>query len=199
MSVTGLIVALGLLIDNAIVIVEEVRSRIMLGESPRQAIGASVRQLGMPLFGSTLTTTLAFLADCNFARACGRIRGHDCRQRHLGNLRLLPAVDDFDPGPDGVVEESIRPAWIVQLWIENSAARDQCTEASLRLIFRFPLIGVLLGLVLPALGFAVARNLPQQFFPPSDRHQIQIEVERPRGIPLLEPGRRSIRFERSSR
>jgi len=61
MSVTGLIVALGLLIDNAIVVVDEVRQRLDDGAAPLEAVGASVRHLAVPLTSSTLTTVCAFL------------------------------------------------------------------------------------------------------------------------------------------
>ena len=44
---------------------------------------------------------------------------------------------------------------------------------------RLPVIGVLLGMILPIAGFVLATDLPEQFFPPSDRNQIQIEVELP--------------------
>ncbi|MBN2294544.1 MAG: efflux RND transporter permease subunit, partial [Pirellulales bacterium] len=59
-SVTGLVIALGLLIDNAIVIVDEVRERSRAGTAPAEAVSRSVRHLVVPLFGSTLTTALAF-------------------------------------------------------------------------------------------------------------------------------------------
>ena len=61
MSIIGMIIALGLLIDNAIVIAEEVRRRIVAGASRTTAIAHGVHHLAMPLFGSTLTTALAFV------------------------------------------------------------------------------------------------------------------------------------------
>ena len=61
MSVTGLIIALGLLIDNAIVMVDEVRHARGQGKTAREAIRRSVRRLFVPLLGSTLTTVLAFM------------------------------------------------------------------------------------------------------------------------------------------
>lgn len=60
MSVTGLIIALGLLIDNAIVLVDEVQHRRRHGFTPTAAIEQTVRSLAVPLLGSTLTTALAF-------------------------------------------------------------------------------------------------------------------------------------------
>ncbi len=178
MSVTGLIVALGLLIDNAIVIVEEVRSRIVLGESPRQAIQSSVRQLGMPLFGSTLTTTLAFLPIATLPGPAGEFVGTIAVSVILAicasfllSMTLIPALTallKINPAQRGLFSYGVRISLL-----------EKAYRSSLRLAFRVPVIGLLLGLVLPAIGFIVARNLPQQFFPPSDRHQIQIEVERP--------------------
>ena len=83
MSITGLIVALGILIDNAIVMVDEVAGRLRDlgtgrrgdkrdGETRRQgdklsttevktAISSSIKTLAIPLLSSTLTTVLAFL------------------------------------------------------------------------------------------------------------------------------------------
>ena len=60
MSVTGLVVALGLLIDNAIVVVEGYRLLRAKGQSPLEALDGAVRLLFAPLLASTLTTVFAF-------------------------------------------------------------------------------------------------------------------------------------------
>ena len=61
MSVTGLIIALGLLIDNAIVVVEEYKQNRRLGADFGPAIATSVRHLFVPLLASTATTAFAFM------------------------------------------------------------------------------------------------------------------------------------------
>ena len=38
---------------------------------------------------------------------------------------------------------------------------------------------ILLGLILPIIGLIQVSSLPQQFFPPVDRDQLQIELELP--------------------
>ena len=178
MSVTGLIVALGLLIDNAIVIVEEVRTRIVAGETPQQSIAQSVRHLGMPLFGSTLTTALAFLPIATLPGPSGEFVGSIavsvilaiCASFALA-MTLIPAINallKINPESRGLINYGIRINFLQKFY-----------ETSLRWVFRFPVIGILLGIALPICGFMVAGNLPQQFFPRSDRNQIQIEVERP--------------------
>ena len=61
MSVTGLIIALGLLIDNAIVVVDEVQIRLRAQMHPSMAVSETVKHLLVPLVASTLTTVLAFV------------------------------------------------------------------------------------------------------------------------------------------
>ena len=61
MSITGLIVALGILIDNAIVMVDEVNNHLHRGFKAKDAISNSINHLAIPLLSSTLTTVLAFL------------------------------------------------------------------------------------------------------------------------------------------
>jgi multidrug efflux pump subunit AcrB len=54
----------------------------------------------------------------------------------------------------------------------------------LKSLFRVPFLPVALSIVLPAIGFYLADALPIQFFPASDRRQIQIEIELPASSPL---------------
>ena len=61
MSVTGLIVALGLLIDNAIVVVDELKLEREAGHSEEESLGIVSKRLTVPLASSTATTVLAFL------------------------------------------------------------------------------------------------------------------------------------------
>ena len=60
-SVTGLVIALGLLIDNAIVVVDEVQYLLNQGFKTKIAIDKSVTYLAIPLLASNLTTILTFL------------------------------------------------------------------------------------------------------------------------------------------
>ena len=61
MSVTGLVIALGLLIDNAVVVVDEIQHKLNRGLKPQRAIADSLNHLTIPLLASTLTTILAFM------------------------------------------------------------------------------------------------------------------------------------------
>jgi multidrug efflux pump subunit AcrB len=60
-SIISSIVALGMLVDNAIVVVEDIRSRLERGQERLEACKESGRTLAVPLLTSSLTTILAFL------------------------------------------------------------------------------------------------------------------------------------------
>ena len=59
-SIISSIVALGMLVDNAIVVTEDIRSRLERGQERREACIESGRTLAIPLLTSSLTTILAF-------------------------------------------------------------------------------------------------------------------------------------------
>ncbi|WOH36142.1 efflux RND transporter permease subunit [Thalassotalea fonticola] len=59
-SLASLIIALGMLVDNAIVITENIHLRLHAGENRRKAALNACQELAWPLLTSTLTTVLAF-------------------------------------------------------------------------------------------------------------------------------------------
>jgi multidrug efflux pump subunit AcrB len=61
MSLAALIIALGLLVDNAIVMAESIMVRMQEGEEPVRAAVESAAELRIPLLTSSLTTAAAFL------------------------------------------------------------------------------------------------------------------------------------------
>ena len=61
MTLGGIAAAIGLVIDDAIVVIESIATHIAAGHSPLEAIGLSSREVTGPLVGSTLTPVVVFL------------------------------------------------------------------------------------------------------------------------------------------
>ena len=61
MTLGGIAAAIGLIIDDAIVVVESIYSRIAHGERRLQAISSGMRDIFRPLIGSTLTPVVVFI------------------------------------------------------------------------------------------------------------------------------------------
>src|SRR5439155_11109785 len=61
MSMGGLAVAIGLVIDDAVVVVESIYRHMDEGKSAAAAVEQSIRELFAPVVGSTLTTVVVFV------------------------------------------------------------------------------------------------------------------------------------------
>lgn len=190
MSVTGMILALGLLIDNAIVIVDEIQSALNEGLTLREAIRSRVEHLAIPLGGSTLTTVLAFAplilmigpaAEFVYAIATSVIVA--VGGSYLLSMTVLPVIlgwlrREAKGRPAAETREDTgrrSPGWWQQGW--RNASLTEGYRRSLKFLFRYPVLGVAGGLLLPLLGFGLAYRLPEQFFPSADRDQFTIKLE----------------------
>ncbi len=61
LSIVGLVVALGLLVDDSIVVVENIERYLRMGYSKREAAMAATKQIGLAVLGCTATLIFAFL------------------------------------------------------------------------------------------------------------------------------------------
>lgn len=188
MSVTGLIIALGLLIDNAIVIVEEMSIKLRSGCTPAQAVSESVKHLFLPLLGSTLTTAFAFAPIALMPGPAGEFVGAIALNVIIAifssfflAMTIIPAIsakiselEQRITGRSSVDAAQKGPWWRVGY---ANASVAKLYQHTLDMVFARPLIGIAVGVVLPILGFAGATQLKEQFFPPADRDQLQIELE----------------------
>ena len=187
MSVTGLIIALGLLIDNAIVVVDEVSQKIRDGQSALQAVRRTVSHLAVPLFGSTFTTALAFAPIVLMPGPAGEFVGSIAINVIVAifsslvlSLTVVPALTGFLSAAGRTPQASPSAAETSTVWYRDGVSAGPVLSVYQRLlafVLRYPVAGIGLGVVLPAAGFVASTGLSEQFFPPADRDQIAIEVE----------------------
>ena len=175
MSVFGLIVAMGLLIDNAIVTVDEVSRLIRRGVAAREAIARSVRHLFVPLLGSTLTTVVAFLPIFLLPGNVGEFVGTIATTVILALLSSFFISMTIIPALTGVfgMAATRKKWWRTGLETPRLATYLRATVLS---AVRHPVLGILFAIALPAIGFLRFSELRNQFFPPADRNQFHVQV-----------------------
>jgi CzcA family heavy metal efflux pump len=61
MTLGGIAAVVGLVIDDAIVVVEAIYAKVEAGQSPSQAVGVAMREVGPALVASTLTPIVVFI------------------------------------------------------------------------------------------------------------------------------------------
>ncbi len=183
MSITGLIIALGLLIDNAIVIVDEINSRRAEGLPAVAAISRAVGHLFVPLLGSTLTTVLAFMPIVLLTGNIGEFIGPLGVSVILAllsslfvSLTIVPALTGLFGASGNAIEDQQGSWWRSGLRLKFLSAM---ARRGFLLIARRPVLGLLAASALPVAGFLRAGELRDQFFPPADRDQFMIQLRLP--------------------
>lgn len=177
-SLGALIIALGMLVDNAIVIVEGMLVDIQRGVDRLQAAGRIVKQTMWPLFGATLVAVLAFAAIGVSQDSTGEY----CRSLFLVIL--------FSLMMSWVMAIAVTPL-LGFMYIKASSAdtsRDPYGGLFFRLYkaflvgclrARWMTVGVLVTLLVLAIyGFGFVK---QSFFPPATRPQFMIHYWLPQG------------------
>jgi multidrug efflux pump subunit AcrB len=181
MSITGLIVAIGILIDNAIIAVDEFAQRMRMGVPAPDAAIETARHLRVPLLASNGTTVLAFLPIALMPGGGGEFVGTIAigvivavLASFLLALTVVLATASYFPPPPGAPRS--------EGWRDHGFSHPGLAawfRTSIERALRRPLRGLAIALALPVLGFAVGSTLPEQFFPSNDRDQFQIQLVLP--------------------
>ncbi len=183
MSVTGLVISLGLLIDNAIVVVDDIDQWRAKGLSRIESIDRSLKHLMAPLAASTLTTALAFAPIAMLPGSAGEFVGmigisviFSIVASFVLSVTLVPALAGwFDRTRNWEKGEATRP----RRWWRDGVSIDFISDgyrATIDAVLRFPPLGILICVVPAFVGLTLMTQLPQQFFPQTERDQFQVTL-----------------------
>jgi len=193
MSVTGLIVALGLLVDAAIVMTDQIRQRLAAGLARPLAVGGAIKRLAVPLLASTVTTILSFLPMAMLPGPAGDFVGSIAiavivmlTVSLLLALSITPALAGWML-PDGTAG---RGGWLAHGLQFRRLGR--LFDRSLRAALRYPVLAILAALVLPVMGFGAFPTLTAQFFPGVDRDQFYVQLRLPGSAAIAETERMAL-------
>ena len=194
-SIASCIIALGMLVDNGIVIAEDIRSRMERGEARREACLETGRTLAIPLLTSSLTTILAFMPMLlidgqvgDYAFSLPMVVIILLLSSWFLSMYVTPAMCFWfmkvKTGPESGAaagDESNAPA-------APAAAEDPyggkfygiyrnllTRMLKLRLLVAVGAVAAILG------GGFVASQLVREFFGPSDRNQFLVYIDLPAG------------------
>ncbi|MFP4477285.1 MAG: efflux RND transporter permease subunit [Desulfatibacillaceae bacterium] len=178
-SLAALIIALGMLVDNAIVMSESIKVMIGEGSSPREAATRSGRELALPLLTSSLTTAAAFLPIYLAESTTGEYTAP------LFKVVTITLLSSW------LLSMTLVPLLCVRFMKGEKRGDDRYASGVYKGYRRF-LLGALrhraLVLLVAAVAFAAGvwgfSNLPKIFFPPSERSYFKAEFELPMGTAI---------------
>jgi multidrug efflux pump subunit AcrB len=188
-SIAAIIIALGLLVDNGVVIVEDIVSRIGRGEPGEAAGPASGEQYALPLLISSITTVAAFLplfllsgSSGEYAFSLAAVVALTLGGSWITALYLLPALTVWFIGGGGASRnEDVSPSRLQRVYAT-------LLRAALR-VSPIVLVGCIVLVVLSLTQFG---RLPKQMFPLSERNQFLIYMNMPDGTDISQTEARAL-------
>ena len=169
-SIAALIIALGMLVDNAIVVSDAIQVRLDHGQEKIEACIEGVREVAIPMLTSTLTTVGAFLPLLLLTSTAGEY------------IKSIPQI----------VIVSLTASYMVALFVTPTMAyiffkktKKNEKTSKVRLFFDHLLdtamnrkkSTMVLALIMFVSSLYIVTHLGMQFFPKSDKNIIYINVK----------------------
>ncbi|MHC4347655.1 MAG: efflux RND transporter permease subunit [Planctomycetota bacterium] len=181
-SLGALVIALGMMVDNAIVVADGISVRLGRGMKPEEAAVEAAQIPAFPLLGATIIAVIAFYpvfsakADAGeYGQTLFTVVGISLMLSWLLSMTVTPihCLALLKPPAGGSQDEDAYGGGFFRVYKRG-------LEAAIR--FRvFTVLGMTVLLVASVIGF---RGVPQQFFPDSTRAQFLIDFWAPEGTPI---------------
>lgn len=185
-SLAGLIVVLGMVVDNAIVVLDGHIEHLDHGENPWDAAWKSAKELFVPVFSATMAIIatyipMVFFLDGMVGDFVGSLPitiGVALIASLLIACLLVPYMS-YVFIKKGIKKEESKPKRKSLLdWVQ------QFYDSTLEWAFRIPKTTILLGIGSIALGGIILALVPRQLFPKVERNQFAVEIYLPEGSTL---------------
>jgi multidrug efflux pump len=182
LTLLGLVLAIGLVVDDAIVVLENVHRRAELGEPPLVAAVRGGREIGFAVIATTLTLAAVFIPISFLPGDLGRLFGEfgftlaaSVLFSALVALTLTPMLASKLPHSQ---TQRNRFARAVDRFFN---AASGLYERRLRSLIRRPWLIVGAVAVLAVLGAITFRSVPAEFTPAADYGRAYVIIQAPEG------------------
>jgi multidrug efflux pump subunit AcrB len=195
LSIAGFVLALGLLVDDSIVVTENIARHLRSGLSPKDAAIEGVKEINVAVLGCTATLLLAFLPLLNLPESAGDF------------TRSLPMAVVCVITASLLVSLTIIP-FLASRFLPRTAHANPAFDAvmgGIHGVYRpvlhaalgAPRRTVAIGLAACFASLALVPQLGFSLFPANDSPYFMVEVETPRGASVEETDRAVLYADRA--
>ena len=187
LSIAGFVLALGLLVDDSIVVTENISRHLRRGLGPRDAAIAGVEEINVAVLGCTATLLLAFLPLLNLPEGAGDF------------TRSLPMAVVCTIAASLFVALTVIPFLASRVLPKRGhsnvfldvvmGAIHAIYRPILKVALAAPRITVIAGLALFGATLTLVPKLGFSLFPENDSPYFMVEVELPQGVSIDETDR----------
>lgn len=189
-SLGALIIALGLLVDDAMIAVEMMVSRLEAGDSLRKAATAVYTSTAFPMLTGTIATVAGFIPIGLNSSQAGE---------YTFTLFVVLAVSLLVSWVVAVIFTPVIGVLVLPKAMKHKGQKQSRTgtlfTAGIGLAMRFRWVTITATLMVFALSLFGLQFVQQQFFPASDRPELLVEWTLPHSASIAETEAQVARFE----
>ena len=191
LTLLALVLATGLIVDDAIVVLESVQRRQQKGEGARAAAVLGTQSVFFAVIATTMVLVAVFVPIAFLPGTSGRLF------REFGlvltvavaissfvALSLVPALMARLGKPENIGLEATQPNLVQRLY-----------SAALRTVLNFPLMSIIVSVGLAAAAASVYTSLDSELLPTEDRGKLNMFARGPAGVGLPYTERQSDQIE----
>jgi HAE1 family hydrophobic/amphiphilic exporter-1 len=186
MTTLGLTLSIGILVDDAIVVIENIYRRLELGESPIEAARKGTEEIGLAAIAITLSIVAVFVPVAFMEGILGRFFYQFGMTVAFSVMVSLFVAFTLTPmmssrllkAHHGEVPKFFRPVERIL------TATEEKYRTVLKKSLFHPWKTVLFGVGVLFVSLLLLRFVPVSFFPKEDRSQFSVNYELPEGTPI---------------
>jgi HAE1 family hydrophobic/amphiphilic exporter-1 len=186
MTTLGLTLSIGILVDDAIVVIENIYRRLEMGESPFEAARKGTAEIGLAALAITLSIVAVFVPVAFMEGILGRFFYQFGMTVAFSVLVSLFVAFTLTPMMSSRLLKSHHGS-VPRFFVPFEKALTSIEEwyrRALKNSLQKPGKTVLAGIGVLFLSVVLLRFVPVSFFPKEDRSQFQVNYELPEGTPL---------------
>jgi hydrophobic/amphiphilic exporter-1 (mainly G- bacteria), HAE1 family len=191
-SLFGLIIVIGMLVDDGIVIAENVYTKMQEGMDPERAAIKATREMTLPVLGAVLTTIIAFLPLAFMKGQIGQMLG--ALPVIVSGALLLSLVEAYIALPSHLAHHaklslpapgSFRARFIVRRdeWLDRRPRAWLARFLEACAAWRYAVIASVMALLAVSGGLVAGGIVPFVFLQEVDAEAVSIQVEMAAGTP----------------
>ncbi|MFQ5741816.1 MAG: efflux RND transporter permease subunit, partial [Acidobacteriota bacterium] len=189
MSLSGLALGIGMLVDNSIVVLESIFRYQQSGYSPREAASRGAGEVGSAVVASTLTTICVFAPIVFVEGIAGQLFGDQALTvtfslvaSLLVAIMLIPMLASLGGGAANKTDEPVKPV--------RGFGPARLYLGFLDLALRFRLTSILIAVALFSGSLLLLGGLGAELIPEISQGEFFVDLKLPSGVPVEQTAQR---------
>jgi hydrophobe/amphiphile efflux-1 (HAE1) family protein len=192
LTLFGLVLAIGIVVDDAIVVVENMERLLSQGQKPMQAARETMREVGGAVMAIGLVLVAVFLPTAFVGGISGQFYSQFGITIAVATLISVAVSLILSPALSAVLLRPHEPTkqnfgWLARLGVAFNRMMDKTAQLYGRLTAKLIRLGALMSLVyvgLMVLAGYLFTSVPQGFIPAQDQGYLIVSIQLPAGASL---------------